>query len=130
MNDLISRQAVLDLAYDMSEIDGEHFTDSHMVVDIDDVQKLLSATQKHCEDVISRQDAIAAVACLDRMKKIDEKVTNLEKFKEVFGFTPDERVCVAPPKVCLGNECEICPFDDFWNEDYKPCFKMKEEFEE
>lgn len=40
MDDLISRQAVLEMAYDMSEIDGEHFTEPHMVVDVADIQKL------------------------------------------------------------------------------------------
>ena len=43
-DDAISRQAVLDLAYDMSEIDGEHFTESQMVVDVEDIQKLPSVT--------------------------------------------------------------------------------------
>lgn len=56
-------------------------------------------------------------------------MTNREKFAEVFGFKPDERVCVAPPKVCLGNECETCPFDDFWNKEYKACFRIWEDFE-
>lgn len=42
MSDLISRQAVIDMAYDMSVIDGEHFEDTHMVVDIDDIRKLPS----------------------------------------------------------------------------------------
>ena len=41
MDDLISRQAVLEMAYDMSEIDGEHFTEPCMVVDVEDIQKLL-----------------------------------------------------------------------------------------
>lgn len=40
----ISRQAVLGLAYDMSEIDGEHFTEPYMVVNIEDVQKLSPVT--------------------------------------------------------------------------------------
>ena len=57
-------------------------------------------------------------------------MTNKEKFKEVFGFTPDERVCVATPKVCLGNECEVCPFDDFWNKEYKACFKIDSKYEQ
>ena len=39
--DCISRQAVLEMAYDMSEIDGEHFTEPCMVVDVEDIQKLL-----------------------------------------------------------------------------------------
>jgi len=53
-------------------------------------------------------------------------VTNKEKFAEVFGFKPDEdeRVCVVPPKFCLGNECKTCPFDDFWNKEYKACFTL------
>lgn len=36
----ISRQAVLEMAYDMSAIDGEHFTEPYMVVDAEDIQKL------------------------------------------------------------------------------------------
>lgn len=38
--DCISRKAVLELAYDMSEIDGEHYTEPCMVVDVEDIQKL------------------------------------------------------------------------------------------
>ena len=44
--ELISKKAVLDLAYDMSEIDGEHFTEPCMVVDVEDIQKLPPVTQK------------------------------------------------------------------------------------
>lgn len=40
--DLISRQAVFEMAYDMSEIDGEHFTEPCMVVDVEDINKLPS----------------------------------------------------------------------------------------
>lgn len=40
--DDISRQAVLEMAYDMSEIDGEHFTEPWMVIDVEDIQKLPS----------------------------------------------------------------------------------------
>lgn len=40
MDDLIQRQAVLEMAYDLSEIDGEHFTEPCMVVDVEDIQKL------------------------------------------------------------------------------------------
>ena len=39
--DAISRDAVIKLAYDMSEIDGEHFGEPCMVVDVEDIQKLL-----------------------------------------------------------------------------------------
>ena len=42
MDDLIERQALLGLAYDISEIDGEHFTEPCMVVDVEDIQKLSS----------------------------------------------------------------------------------------
>ena len=41
-DDVVSRQAVLKMAYDMSEIDGEHFTEPCMVVDVEDIQKLSS----------------------------------------------------------------------------------------
>lgn len=40
--DVISRQAVLEEAFDMSEIDGEHFEKPFMVVEIEDIQKLPS----------------------------------------------------------------------------------------
>lgn len=40
--DAISREAVIKLAYDMSEIDGEHFSEPCMVVDVEDIQKLSS----------------------------------------------------------------------------------------
>lgn len=54
--DAVSRQEVLELAYDMSEIDGEHFTEPCMVVDVEDIQNLPSVTQKstECDAVISR----------------------------------------------------------------------------
>lgn len=42
--DAISRQAVLKMAYDMSEIDGEDFTEPCMVVDVEDIQKLPPVT--------------------------------------------------------------------------------------
>ena len=44
MSDLIDRQAVIDMAYDMSEIDGEHFNSPCFVVDVDDIKKLPSVT--------------------------------------------------------------------------------------
>ena len=39
-DDTISRQAVKYLVYDMSVIDGEHYTEPHYVVDYDDIEKL------------------------------------------------------------------------------------------
>ena len=52
--DAVSRQAVLEKAYDMSEIDGEHFTEPCMVVDVEDIQRLPSVQPKakhgHCKD--------------------------------------------------------------------------------
>lgn len=44
--DAISRQAVLKMAYDISEIDGEHFPVPYMVVDIADIQKLQPVNPK------------------------------------------------------------------------------------
>lgn len=40
VGEMVNKQAVLEKAYDISEIDGEHFTEPRMVVDIDDIQKL------------------------------------------------------------------------------------------
>ncbi len=61
-DDVISRQAVFEMAYDMSEIDGEHFTEPRMVVDVEDIQKLPSVNpQEPCEDSISREDALMAL---------------------------------------------------------------------
>lgn len=53
-DDAVSRQAVLEMAYDMSEIDGEHFTEPCMVVDVEDIQNLPSVSPQeqigHCKD--------------------------------------------------------------------------------
>ena len=70
-------------------------------------------------------------------------MTNLEKFREVFGFTPTP-YCIGNEKFCdernrkegtaevgiFYDPCEDCPFHDWWNKEYKPCFRIKEEFEE
>lgn len=60
-------------------------------------------------------------------------MTNREKFKEVFGFKPnDDAECVAPSKICYIQDdiCNDCPFEDWWDKEYKECFRMKEEFED
>lgn len=54
-DDAISRQAVLEMAYDMSEIDGEHFTEPCIVVDVEDIQNLPPVNPQepkagHCKD--------------------------------------------------------------------------------
>jgi hypothetical protein len=54
-DDTVSRQAVIEMAYDMSEIDGEHFTEPCMVVDVEDIQKLPSVNPIPCLDAISRE---------------------------------------------------------------------------
>lgn len=60
-------------------------------------------------------------------------MTNREKFKETFGFNFDSDSfsnCLAPEGVCKNyDSCEECPFDEFWDKEYKPCFKIKEEFD-
>lgn len=45
-DDAVSREAVIAMAYDMSAIDGEHFEDTNMVVDVDDIRKLPSVQPK------------------------------------------------------------------------------------
>ena len=60
-------------------------------------------------------------------------MTNREKFKETFGFHFDSDSfsnCLAPEGVCKNyDSCEECPFNEFWDKEYKPCFKIKEEFD-
>ena len=59
-------------------------------------------------------------------------MTNKEKFKEVFGFTPNpDAECLLPVWVCdsqngrcLAPGGDDCPFADWWNDEYKPCFKL------
>ena len=58
-------------------------------------------------------------------------MTNGEKFKEIFGFTPNSKECVAPEAVCILNvqHCNGCPFTNFWDREYKECFELSEEFD-
>lgn len=60
-------------------------------------------------------------------------MTNKEKFKEVFGFSLNESaigVCPAPKTVCKQMRYnQECPFRDWWDKEYKPCFKLREDFE-
>ena len=42
--DAISRQAVLELAFDMAEIDGEHFDEPFMVIEVADIKDLPPVT--------------------------------------------------------------------------------------
>lgn len=58
------------------------------------------------------------------------KMTNREKFEDVYGFEPDQRLCVAPQMVCdsqHGN-CFKCPFNKFWEKEYRECFKIRKEY--
>ena len=59
-------------------------------------------------------------------------MTNREKFKEIFGFMIDDK-CeegVCPEGFdCEDLTCDNCPFgSDWWNKEYKSCFKLKEGF--
>ena len=47
--------------------------------------------------------------------------TNRDKFKEVFGFEPNEDDCIAPVYVCMANnsDCKGCPFKTWWGREYK-----------
>jgi hypothetical protein len=52
--DAVSRQAALEMAYDMSAIDGEHFTERYLVIDAEDIQGLPPVTPQpktgRCKD--------------------------------------------------------------------------------
>lgn len=58
----------------------------------------------------------------------EDGMTNAEKFKEIFGFEPDKKACVAPEKIC-DQYCPDCVFNDWWDHEYLPCFKMKDELQ-
>lgn len=58
-------------------------------------------------------------------------MTNSEKFKEVFGFIPDEKDCPIPVSVCYElDDCDECVFEKWWSMEYKECFELKEEYEQ
>lgn len=49
-------------------------------------------------------------------------MTNIEKFAEVFGFTPMD-TCIAPFEECdkhkyCDNDHEQCPFNNWWYEEF------------
>ena len=54
-------------------------------------------------------------------------ITNKEKFKEIFGFSPSDNGCIAPKIVCEANnsDCKGCPFLHWFDREYKECFKLK-----
>ena len=63
-------------------------------------------------------------------------MTNREKFKEVFGFTPnDDAECVAPKAICTIQDdvCAVgnneCAFYRWWDKEYKECFRLKDELD-
>ncbi len=65
-------------------------------------------------------------------------MTNREKFKEVFGFKPSvdaecimpTSVCFIHDKICMSSQEGDCPFFDWWDKEYKPCFQLKPELED
>lgn len=54
-------------------------------------------------------------------------MTNAEKFQEVFGFPPgDNRKCIVPMAICNDfDTCRKCPFLNWWDKEYLPCFSLK-----
>ena len=64
-------------------------------------------------------------------------MTNAEKFKEVFGFKPDRDACFVHDDICIKiqesgimSSCEDCAFHGFMDKEYKPCFRMREDFDD
>ena len=75
-------------------------------------------------------------------------MTNAEKFEKVFGFKPDGLVienCPFPATVCKAcgclkkekvnkdtiyrSVCEECDLEDWWDHEYKGCFKIREDLQ-
>ena len=97
MRDLIDRQAVLDMAYDMSEIDGEHFNSPFFVVDVVDIKKLPSVTP-------TKEKSVKAIKELKEMRTdiwvdsrqreaIDMAIIALESYETVTEFADRCREC-------------------------------------
>ena len=65
-------------------------------------------------------------------KTIYEGMTNAQVFKEIFGFPPSPNArCVAPKQICENYDtCRGCPFADWWNKEYLPCFELNEKLKE
>lgn len=59
----------------------------------------------------------------------DKKITNREKFEEIFGFSPEDESCPASMRTCaiLHTNCVDCLYWNWWNKEYKPCFKLRED---
>ena len=109
--------------------------------------------QEHCEDCISRADLeeikepmydsagnmigygvlMKWVRDLPSVQPIrsQEKMTNREKFKEVFGFYHSIMECPFPTSICEKSkfQCLECQFFGWWEKEYKPCFKLREDLQ-
>ena len=59
-------------------------------------------------------------------------MTNKEKFKEVFGFTPRATNDCCPKELnCTNMTCKDCTFNrHWWDKEYRPCFEIKEKPDE
>lgn len=51
-------------------------------------------------------------------------MTNGERFRQVFGFFPNEYTdCPLPLEMCEGKMCHKCAFQKWWEKEFKPCFE-------
>lgn len=87
-------------------------------------------------------DGMKAQAFHEELCREEKSMTNAEKFKEVFGMTPNKDSCpIFSSKICseqlkkhfndpCEDCCKDCPFEDWWNKEYRPCFKIKEDLDE
>ena len=47
-------------------------------------------------------------------------MTNAEKFKEIFGFKINDKICVMPEEIpCPAEDCEDCPYNKWLDQEYK-----------
>ena len=51
-------------------------------------------------------------------------MSNIEKFKEVFGFEPNTNSCIIPENqaecvLCDNVECDKCKYENWWECEYK-----------
>ena len=80
-DDCISRVHVCNLAYDMSEIDGEHYNKQHLVVDVDDIRSLPSVYPKTDNSVL--EDIKAEIEHIEINGQIDEHTAFIRTGEQV-----------------------------------------------
>ena len=82
------------------------------IIDKTDLPKLIRG-----EELALAQGSKYRAFCIE----INEKLTNGDVIKALYGFEPNKNSCIIPKDKCNGNPCECdgCQYNDWWNKPYK-----------